>query len=70
MLFLTFSFRQLTFWCQVCGVHPGRVLELRTNLGLMRAKAILEQQQQQQQREEDEEEDQKTRGRLKSARCM
>lgn len=69
MLFLTFLFRQLTFWCQVCGVHPGRVLELRTNLGLMRAKAILEQQQQQE-REEDEEEDQKTRGRLKSARCM
>ena len=53
---------------QVCGVHPGRVLELRTNLALMRAKAILEQQQQQ--REDDEEEDQKTRGRLKSARCV
>ena len=29
---------------QVCGVQPGRVLELRTTLGLMRARAMLEQQ--------------------------
>ena len=29
---------------QVCGTHPGKVLELRTSLGLARARAILEQQ--------------------------
>ena len=29
---------------QVCGVQPGKVLELRTTLGLMRARALLDQQ--------------------------
>lgn len=29
---------------QVCGVQPGKVLELRTTLGLLRARAILDQQ--------------------------
>ena len=34
---------------QVCGVQPGRVLELRTTLGLIRARAMLEQQIEQEQ---------------------
>ena len=28
----------------MCGVQPGKVLELRTTLGLMRARALIEQQ--------------------------
>ena len=31
--------------CQVCGVNPGRELELQTVLGLVRARSMLEQQQ-------------------------
>lgn len=38
-------FSDFLFCVEVCGVQPGRALELRTNLGLMRAKQMLQQQQ-------------------------
>ena len=34
----------MIYYFQVCGVQPGKVLELRTTLGLMRARALLDQQ--------------------------
>ena len=60
---------------QVCRSHPGKVLELRTSLGLSRARAILEQQPREMSiTEADLGVGQRgrgsTRGQLKSARCV
>ena len=55
---------------QVCGVQPGRVLELRTTLGLMRARAVVEQQieQERQMMDEGPQAGEKTGQRLKHGR--
>ena len=47
---------------QVCGVQPGKVLELRTTLGLLRARAILDQQIEQERQVQQQQTDRGLRG--------
>ena len=60
---------------QVCGVQPGKALELKTSLGILKAKELLAQQQAEQQRIEEAGDDlsllqtaSTTRGQLKHGR--